>query len=319
MTEAEEELEDLEDQDLVETVTKMINGCEAFVTAGCTGMKIEIREQYEKSVAEMEEKLKERDSQIDQLFKRINKMEEQMNSQAEEIERVKSRQVCSCKCKELFCGFVTVGNAVFSGAQTLVYVDDATNQQNTTGGIQGAAELESTLDQSTTLSSFTSSTPIEVASSSCDNQPRVIVEPLPSYTSQLCKLPVYTSVQTLDELPEILRRGLEEFYAPRSPAVTNEKLTDLQRAYVLYIRNKPENSGLNPSALAKKCLDMGITDRIWTPTFKPPGVQDFYKYLHQRMRNLQSQSRMGKLQSLAATQAKRLSEMCGPSKKAKLG
>lgn len=317
---AEEELEsdDIE-SNLVETVTKMIRGCEDFVIAGCTGMKREIRDQCEKAVAEMEEKLKERDTQIDELFKRLNEMEDQMKGKDEEIERLKSGRTCICKCKALFDGFVTVGNAVFSGS-TVVYVDETANQQNTnlTEGRECAMASEATLDQATAFPSFTSSTPIAGASSICDNQPRVIVEPLQSDTSQFCKPPMYTSVQTIDELPESLRSELEEFYGQKSPTVTNEKLTDLQRAYVKYIRNKPENRGLNPSSMAKKCLNMGISDRIWTPTFKPPGVQDFYKYLHQRMRNLQTQSRIGKLHALERTQASRLSEMCG-TKKAKLG
>ena len=85
--------------------------------------------------------------------------------------------------------------------------------------------------------------------------------------------------------------------------MTNEKLTELQIGYVKYIMNRPENKGLSPSVLARQCIQRGIVDQIWTPQFVPPGVQDFYKYLHKRMPNLNYQRRPGKLTLLAKSQA----------------
>ena len=96
--------------------------------------------------------------------------------------------------------------------------------------------------------------------------------------------------------------------------MTNEKLTKLQLGYVKYIMNRPENKGLSPSVLARQCIQRGIVHQIWTPQFVPPGVQDIYKYLHQRMRNLNYQKRAGKLTLLAKSQAARLEGMCQPKK-----
>ena len=252
-------------------------------------------------------------------------MEERMKGKDEEIDRLKSERVC--KCKDLFDSFVTVGNMVFSGS-TLMYLDETGNQQTVTSLADSvencAVSSEPTLDTSVSTldSSLVSSTPVMEASSNIsisDNLSRVIVEPLLSNTSLLSKQQVNTSVHTLDELPESLRDSLRAFYGPKSPAVTNEKLTDLQRAYVKYIRSRPENLRLSPSVLARKCLNMGISDRIWAPSFRPPGVQDFYKYLHQRMRNLQTQERVCKLHTLANTQKARLEEALEPkAKKAKV-
>ena len=62
--------------------------------------------------------------------------------------------------------------------------------------------------------------------------------------------------------------------------MTNKKLTELQIGYVKYIMIRPEDKGLSPSVMARQCIQRRIVDNIWTPQFVPPGVQDFYKYLH---------------------------------------
>ena len=77
---------------------------------------------------------------------------------------------------------------------------------------------------------------------------------------------------------------------------------------------RPENKGLSPSELARQCIQRGFVDQIWMPQFVPPGVQDIYKYLHQRMRNLNYQRRAGKLMLLAKSAATRLEGMCQPKK-----
>ena len=52
--------------------------------------------------------------------------------------------------------------------------------------------------------------------------------------------------ETLDDLSLPLRKEVQKYYGTKSPSVTNEYLTDLQRAYVKYIMTKPQNKGLGP-------------------------------------------------------------------------
>ena len=65
---------------------------------------------------------------------------------------------------------------------------------------------------------------------------------------------------------------VSKYISARLPAMTNEKLTELQIGYVKYIMNRPENKRLSPSELARQCIQRGIVDQIWTPQLEPQGV-----------------------------------------------
>ena len=313
--EAEEEILLAEDDsDPIETLTTMVTGCEHFVTAAIVGIQGDVRTQCEKTVSELEDKLAKRDGQIEAINRQLADLERRLAAREEEIEGLKRNT--PCKCKELFENFVTCGNAVFSG-QTLLFVTNPPDTAPTNSAASATVWPESTFGTSVVDSvSFdsTTSTPL-TANLLGDYNPRVIVEPMPSFSSifgDQGTRPVM--METLEDLPAELRTEVSKYTSARSPATTNEKLTELQIGYVKYIMNRPENKGMSPSSLARQCIQRGIIDKIWTPQFVPPGVQDFYKYLHQRMRNLNQQRRAGKLTSMAKSQAERLEGMCQPKK-----
>ena len=55
---------------------------------------------------------------------------------------------------------------------------------------------------------------------------------------------------------------VSKYISARSPAMTKEKLTELQLGYVKYIMNRPEYKGLSPSELARQCIQRGIVDQM---------------------------------------------------------
>ena len=147
-----------------------------------------------------------------------------------------------------------------------------------------------------------------------DYNPRVIVEPMLSFSNIFGDQPTRPVMETLEDLPVELRIEVSKYISARLQAMTNEKITELQIVYVKDIMNRPENKGMSPSVLARQCIQKGIVNQMWTQQFVPPGVKDFYNYLHQRMRIFNQQRYAGKLTSLVKSQAMRLEEMCQPKK-----
>ena len=351
MRNEEQEREDLDDDsmrdedvnededDEIETLTKMVTGCEAFVTSAVIGLTNEIEEKSKLNAERFEQCLKERDAKISELTKRLDQFEDVLSKKDEEINRLrdvvskKAEEINPCRCKELFNQMVTAGTMFFQGS-TLMLVGDSNNQSMNvsdtvlTETTTSVSELQSVSEPTSAESMvpdqdlITTSTPIPDFNVVSDSQPRVLVEPVNLLAAYSKSISCTQTAETLADLPGALRTDVEKFFKPKTPEMTNDLLTDLQRAYVKYFIEKPENRALSPSALAKTCISKGISDSIWTAKFSPPGVSDFYKYLHQRIRNIRSgnQARSGRssrLRKLQKSQASRLEEMCNP-KRAKM-
>ena len=88
MRNEEQEREDLDDDsmrdenvnededDEIETLTKMVTGCEAFVTSAVIGLTNEIEEKSKLNAERFEQCLKERDAKISELTKRLDQFED---------------------------------------------------------------------------------------------------------------------------------------------------------------------------------------------------------------------------------------------------
>ena len=94
-----------DESDPVETLTTMVTGCENFVTIAIVRIQGNFRQQCEKTVSDLEDKLAKRDSQIEEINRQITDLEPRLGAREEEIDRLKRNT--PCKCNELFDNFIT--------------------------------------------------------------------------------------------------------------------------------------------------------------------------------------------------------------------
>jgi hypothetical protein len=255
-------------------------------------------ETMSKGISALEKTIAGKDKEIDHL-----------HWQLRHIKDIESR----CKCRDLITAFINTGRIILAGQDLVFHDDPAANLTIETTTESTTDELQHTSDGE---SPFTVSSPRGNATSTprhhdetMETNPSVVVLS-DSYISRVIESsatnPIFT---TLEELPYDLREGLMPFFKAKAVQATKEKLSDLQRAYVKYFLNRCDSTA-TPTVMAQSLYNNGILDRIWPLGFLPSGVQDFLKYLKQRIKNEQGQKR---LKTLSESQSKRLKTLTNAS------
>ena len=144
------------------------------------------------------DKLVKRDCQIEATDRRLG---EQTRLQGGEDRPAETHCETPCKCKDIFDNFVTCGNTVFSG-QLLLFVTDPSDTAPTNSAASVTVWPFSTFSTSVMVSvSFDSNTSTPLTANLLgDYNPRVTVEPMPSFSNIFGSQRTRPVIETL-ELP----------------------------------------------------------------------------------------------------------------------
>ena len=92
-------------------------------------------------------------------------------------------------------------------------------------------------------------------------------------------------VTTLEELRPDIRALIEPFHNP-DPRASNDKLNNIQRAFVKYCVRKAVDVGDSITyALVTQTISDGAEYGIWMENYQPEDCTDFAKYILNRMKN----------------------------------
>ena len=234
----------------------------------------------------------------------IERQNSEISTLSQEIDQLKGQRPCACK--DLSDAYVTAGKLVFcdnkvvfhestlkdsSGTDMFVDYTSTPRLDGTAGGdstrpisslpsmtIERITPVTSTtthVSQRPIFTETTGSTTVETI----DSLPKVIVERMPSSAAQplICaslfgnRCSETPSIyKDIEELPEEIRDAVKQHYGKRSNNATKEVLCDLQVAYIRwFLANAKKGAPLKDEA--KRLLEKGVADRIWTSTFLPRG------------------------------------------------
>ena len=290
-----------EEDDLFTPIKQLIDGCEGFVKQKLADAKQDLKREVQyiqetisqqaksnetdkKRIQELEEKesvnlkkLKVLEERNEKLSKKVSDLERRITSKDNELEGI--LEVGPCRCRDMFNGFVNVGNAVL------------------TGGYISVVSQEQPQMFSTTSDPLISTPAVDVAGSpSCADiinpktRPGVLLaDEGPELASifQGRKSQTAATYKSISEVPEGLRKDLMAYHVEKSACAVNELLTDLQRAYVKYICAK--HASLSYGEIARICYRQGVEDRIWEQNFNPSSSHPTLTgYLTQRIKNMQA-------------------------------
>jgi len=109
-----------------------------------------------------------------------------------------------------------------------------------------------------------------------------------------------TSNAEWENLDENVKQQLKPFMCGRSPV--SDKLNGTQRAYFRYFINTHQSDGVT-DVVVSSLIAGGIKCGVWGKGWHPEGVNDFFCYVKDRMKN--EKKRLKRL-SLKASQDQRL-------------
>ena len=304
------------DDEVIDLVKTMTGQCEKFVVDHLDMMEKKI----ETTVCERcDGKVK---AVRDSLGESLREKETVIEQNRQEIERLKAmvelltqREVC--KCKELFEKIMSVGQLVLANEQLLILdsnsaipvqpavgADDAPLDEQVEQEEQGQQVAQEARDAEQAADAQGQQVAQEVreAEQAADAIRIVDDDEATGGIADTCYL-------TIDEVPNDLRGRIEGYHSRRSVYAINEKLTDLQRAFLKYFLDTQLNEKSTAAEKTNACIEQGIKYRIWSPNFRPSGVTDFHSYLKQRIKNYTTRQKISSLKSEAETQQMRLEDL----------